>query len=163
MITTIWGSFQGRKKCFVCESCHKDWSLKVGKKRFHWNGLIIGRSCTGPFLEIGFTTLNRRVCGVMGRTPRTHLSQSGCTVMSGGFRCTWVRSDSGTPEWPKFGPTVPFSTPGVMTQGGGCHGLTEQSVGLPQHCCKDSRVEKSCYSFNFDFCIPFGVFDFLVK
>jgi hypothetical protein len=55
------------------------------------------------------------VCGVMGHTSLPLCPPSGSTVMSRGFRCTWVRSDSCTPEWPKFGTTVPFQTPVVMT------------------------------------------------
>ena len=59
------------------------------------------------------------VCTVSwGNTLLTHLSQSVSTVMSRAFWCTWVRSDSCMTEWPKFGPTVPFQTPVVMTQGG---------------------------------------------
>ncbi len=62
-----------------------------------------------PFMsEIKSVTLawNQCVCGVMGHTPLPRCPPSTCTVMSRGFRCTWVRSDSCTPEWPKFGPTT---------------------------------------------------------
>ncbi len=61
-----------------------------------------------PFMsEITSVTLtwNQSVCGVMGHTPSL-CPPSDFTVMSRDFRCTWVRRDSCTPEWPKFGPTT---------------------------------------------------------
>ena len=66
-------------------------------------------------------TWNWCVRGVMGHTPLSHLSQSGNTVTSRDFRCcVTMIIDSSMSVWQKFGSTVPFQTPGMMTQGGCC-------------------------------------------
>jgi hypothetical protein len=76
-----------------------------------------------PFMsEIESVTLvsNQSECGVMGHTPLSLCPPSGRTVMCRGFRCTWVRSDSCTSEWPKFGPTTIPNSCGHDTGGGLC-------------------------------------------
>ncbi len=76
-----------------------------------------------PFMsEIKSVALawNQSVRGVMGHTPLPLCPPSTYTVMSRGFRCTWVRSDSCTPEWPKFGPTTIPNFCGHDTGGGVC-------------------------------------------
>ncbi len=73
----------------------------------------------GTFTPHGFhgESLER---GVMGNIPLTRCPPSTCTVMSRGFRCTWVRSDFCTPEWPKFGSTTIPNFCGHDTGGGLC-------------------------------------------
>jgi hypothetical protein len=69
------------------------------------------------------------------------------------FRCTWIRSDSRTPEWPKFGPTTIPNSCGHDTGGGLCvmnsrsddHSTVERIHVL-------SRVVTH---LNSEFCIPF--------
>ena len=99
-------------------------------------------------------TWNRCLCGVMGHTPLSHLSQSVGTVMSHGFRCTWVRSDSCIPEWPKFGLTVPFQTPVVMTQGGGCVPWTVGRITSDHSTDHDYVLSRVVSRLNPEFGIP---------
>ncbi len=76
----------------------------------YWGPVLIVVSDLPSWVRSRFTsvtlTWNQSVCGVMGHTPLPLCPPSVCTVMSCDFRCAWVRSDSCTPEWPKFGTTT---------------------------------------------------------
>jgi hypothetical protein len=115
-----------------------DLPLWVRKRVWRW----CGRWCGTNLCVVSWDIHLYHVCAPSGRT-----------VMSRNFWCTWVRSDSCTSEWPIFGPAVPFQTPVVMTQEGGCvHWL----LGRDDHN-TDARIyawSRVVCHLNSELCIP---------